>query len=53
MRSESGGEVMSEGGVFWWRKECEDVLSAVWEDLVLLLHTMEEKQVRACYSSLC
>lgn len=51
VRSESVGEVMSEGGVFWWRRDCEDVLSAVWEDLVLLLHTMEEKQVRASYSS--
>ena len=37
---------MSEGGVFWWRSECEGVLSAVWDDLVLLLHTMEEKQVQ-------
>ena len=40
-----GGDVMSEDGVFWWRRECEGVLSAVWEDVVLLLHTMEEKQV--------
>lgn len=40
-----GGEVVSEGGVFWWREECEGVLRVVWEDLVLLLHTMEEKQV--------
>ena len=37
---------MSEGGVFWWRRECEVVLSAVWEDVVLVLHTLEEKQVR-------
>jgi hypothetical protein len=40
-----GGEVMSEGGVFWWRRECEVVLSAVWEDVVLVLHTLEEKQL--------
>ena len=40
-----GGEVVSEGGVFWWRKENEDLLNAAWQDLVLLLHTMEEKQV--------
>ena len=37
---------MSDGGVFWWRGECEGVLSAVWDDLMLLLHTLEEKQVR-------
>lgn len=50
MRSEGGGDVMSEGGVFWWKREYEDVLSTVWEDLVLLLHTMEEKQVEECCS---
>lgn len=50
VRGEGGGDVMSEGGVFWWKGEYEDMLSAVWEDLVLLLHTMEEKQVRECCS---
>ena len=33
------------GGVFWWKPQSAAVLTAVWEDLVLLLHTMEEKQV--------
>ena len=37
---------MSEGGVFWWCSEYEDELCAVWEDVVLVLHTLEEKQVR-------
>ena len=43
---EGGEEVMSEGGVFWWCSEYEDELCAVWEDVVLVLHTLEEKQVR-------
>ena len=45
------GEVVSDGGVFWWRGECEGVLSAVWDDLVLLLHTLEEKQVRGAVTA--
>ena len=40
-----GKEVMSEGGVFWWCSEYEDELCAVWEDVVLVLHTLEEKQL--------
>ena len=40
--------MVSEGGVFWWRAGSEAVLSEVWKDLVLLLHTMEEKQVSGC-----
>ena len=42
-----GGEVVSVGGVFWWKPQSAAVLTEVWEDLVLLLHTMEEKQVSA------
>lgn len=41
-----GGEVVSEGGEFWWSVECDSALGAVWEDLLLILDTMEEKQVR-------
>lgn len=41
-----GGEVVSEGGVFWWSVECDGALRAVWEDLLLILDTMEEKQAR-------
>lgn len=33
------------GGVFWWSVECERDLAPVWDDLVLMLETMEEKQV--------
>ena len=43
-----GRELVSEGGVFWWRVKSEGVLGEAWDDLVLLLHTMEEKQVRVC-----
>ncbi len=44
----SGGEVelMSEGWVFWWNVEFNDELETVWSNLVLILETMEEKQVR-------
>lgn len=46
-------EVISEGGVFWWRKEDKVSLTHVWDDLVLLLHSMEEKQVSlsVCWQS--
>ena len=37
---------MSEGGVFWWCSKYVDELCGVWEDVVLVLHTLEEKQVR-------
>ena len=38
--------VESREWIFWWDVEFHDELSAVWGDLVLILETMEEKQVR-------
>ena len=40
-----GWEMVGEGGVFWWGREWEGELDAVWTDLLLILETMEEKQV--------
>ena len=42
-----GGSVVmaSEGWVFWWNTDFNEELSAVWSDFVLILDTMEEKQV--------
>lgn len=34
-----------EGGVFWWSAECSKELGAVWDSLMLVIETMEEKQV--------
>ena len=41
----SVGSVASAGRVFWWDKDCEKQLRKAWDDLVLVLETMEEKQV--------
>lgn len=41
----SDGAVVSEGWMFWWSTESEEKLAQVWSDLVLVLETMEEKQV--------
>ena len=45
---ERGGEevLVAEGGVFWWSSECSKELGSAWDSLVLILETMEEKQVR-------
>ena len=45
-------EVVSEGGVFWWRCQNDVQLTEVWDDLILLLQTMEEKQVQKGYQQL-
>ncbi len=42
---ESNAVDMAGQGVFWWREPHAKRLEAVWDDLVLLLETMEEKQV--------
>ena len=41
--------VTSKKHVFWWSQDCEVTLKKAWDDLVLILETMEEKQV----SGLC
>ena len=42
----AGGEsVSSASHVFWWEKESAQRLQTVWNDLVLVLETLEEKQV--------
>ena len=40
-----GWEGVGEGEVFWWGREWEGQLDAVCSDLLLILETMEEKQV--------
>lgn len=42
----SSESIMSDGGVFWWERESVKDLQGVWNDLILVLETMEEKQVR-------
>ena len=37
--------VCSQGSIFWWGKEYSSRLRNVWDDLILILETMEEKQV--------
>ncbi|XP_019864279.1 PREDICTED: probable methyltransferase TARBP1 [Amphimedon queenslandica] len=37
--------VTSEGGVFWWNGDKEKELREIWSNLMLLLETLEEKQV--------
>ena len=44
-------EIYSEESVFWWTPECKQELASVWDDLVLVLETMEEKQV--CFLCVC
>lgn len=47
-RGEVGGEEMilaAEGGVFWWSAKCNKELGVVWDSLMLVIETMEEKQV--------
>ncbi len=39
-------DLYSENDVFWWAKESTKHLKSVWDDLILVLETMEEKQVR-------
>jgi len=46
---ESVGELVSENDVFWWACQYTATLKRVWDDLVLLLETMEEKQVHNNY----
>ena len=35
----------SQAGTFWWQKEHDGPLRAVWTDIILLLETLEEKAV--------
>ena len=46
VQKERGGErVSSENWVFWWEAANDKRLLAVWNDLLLVLETLEEKQV--------
>lgn len=45
MSVQSSSSVCCENKVFWWAEEKACELRAVWDDLVLILETMEEKQV--------
>lgn len=45
---EGGGEVgvlVAKGGVFWWSGKCSKELGSAWDSLMLIIETMEEKQV--------
>ena len=43
---EGGWEgVATDDGVFWWSGECNRELGTVWDSLMLIIETMEEKQV--------
>ena len=43
----------SRNAVFWWTASEKIQLSAVWQDLILLLEILEEKQVMHIYINLC
>ena len=45
LESSSGQSVRSDKWVFWWGEVCAGELQKVWGDLILILETMEEKQV--------
>lgn len=46
VQSDNGSSsVASDENVFWWEKETVEDLQKVWNDLILILETMEEKQV--------
>jgi len=52
VESGSVGSIASSGHVFWWDKDCAKQLKKAWGDLVLILETMEEKQVRGKFSGI-
>ena len=45
VQKSSGEAVSSASWVFWWDSESAKQLLAIWNDLVLVLETLEEKQV--------
>ena len=49
MEDDTAGAMSSEGFIFWWDKSHKDMLHSIWEDVVLMLETLEEKQV-SCLS---
>lgn len=54
-RGEEEEALVADGGVFWWSMEHGKELSSAWDSLVLILETMEEKQVRKirCGEQIC
>ena len=46
-------DICSEGQVFWWAAENTKQLKSVWDDLILVLETMEEKQVNTSHIHGC
>lgn len=51
---EGGWEgVATDKGVFWWSKECDGKLGTVWDSLMLIIETMEEKQVHMHVNTEC
>lgn len=45
VRGAVGEGVATDEGVFWWSEECDRELGTVWDSLMLIIDTMEEKQV--------
>ena len=43
--TEEQGKLVSQDWTFWWDKEHDAALRAVWSDVILLLETLEEKTV--------
>lgn len=43
--AEEGEPIVSDTRVFWWSAESNEDLGNLWDDLMLVLETMEEKQV--------
>ncbi|KAK3093846.1 hypothetical protein FSP39_020941 [Pinctada imbricata] len=44
-RVKTNAESKEVSGVFWWRKSEQQQLCKIWEDFVMLIETLEEKQV--------
>jgi len=53
LQSRSGQSFKSEMWVFWWDEGYAEELQKAWDDLILILETMEEKQVLYNFLNKC
>ena len=47
------GDSMSDDVIFWWHPEAKKDVSKVWTDFILLMETLEEKQVCNTNTKIC
>lgn len=53
LQSRSGQSIKSDKWVFWWDEGYAEELQKAWDDLILILETMEEKQVLCNFLNKC